>query len=71
LSIDKSDVVRSNVVKFKTNLAGDQYEEVFHYTDLMSLCAAGLMSKIYHPFYKSLGFVEENPEEMEEDPGKN
>jgi hypothetical protein len=33
LSIDNSDVVRSNVVKFKTNLAVDQYEEVFLYTE--------------------------------------
>jgi hypothetical protein len=39
--------------------------------DLMSLCAAGLIPKIYHPFYESLGFVEEDPEEMEEDPGEN
>jgi hypothetical protein len=30
--------------------------------DLMSLCAADLIPKIYHSFYESLATVEDNPE---------
>jgi len=36
------------------------------YNDIMSLCVAGIIPKIYHPFYEGLPTVEHDPEEVEE-----